>query len=77
MEIRQHLSESDEFIMKKWDEFTDVPFDESTTPSGFVLAEDWWVFKKGTDRKDIWRFFDRAYSRGVASLLYGDHEEKQ
>ena len=60
---------TDEFLEEKWNELTDVPFDEAAAPSGLVLAEDWRRFKKGTDREDIWRLFD-LHSKGVASLLY-------
>lgn len=64
---------SDEFLELKWSELTDVPFDKSATPSGLVLAEDWWRFKKGTDREEIWRFFD-MHSKGAAFLLYGKNK---
>lgn len=61
---------SDEFLEKKWNELADIPFDEAGTQSGLVLAEDWWLFQKGTDREDIWRLFD-LHSKGVVFLLYG------
>jgi hypothetical protein len=61
----------------RWREMDDVPFDESDeSPSGMILAEKWWVFQKGTDREDIWRWFGSKHSKGVEHLLYGGAEEK-
>ncbi len=59
----------DAFLFKKWKELEDVPFDDSGSESDMVLAEDWWCFKAGTEREDIWHFFDEHYSKGVAYLL--------
>ncbi len=61
----------DTLLEQKWKELTDIPFDEADTPSGLMLAEDWWLFQKRTDREDIWRFFDQ-HSKGIAYLLYGE-----
>ena len=61
---------SDADLEKKWEELSDIPFDEADTPSGLILAQDWWIFPKGTDREDIWRHFDNAHSKGVHHLLY-------
>lgn len=63
---------TDEELEEKWRELSDVPFDEadSPSPSGLILAKAWWVFPKGTDREDIWRYFDERHSRGVDYLLY-------
>lgn len=52
-----------------WDELTNVPFDEDAD-GNLVLAEDWRQFTKGTEREEIWHWFDNAYSRGVHYLLY-------
>lgn len=60
---------TDAEIENLWCDLTDVPFDE--LPDGrLVLAEDWKQFPAGTDREDIWHFFDRNHSKGVAYLLY-------
>ena len=53
-----------------WNELVDIPFDEADSPSGMVISRDWWIFKKGTDREDIWRYFDSVYSKGVSNLIY-------
>ena len=52
-----------------WTELTDIPFDE-TKEMDLVLAEDWYLFPKGTSRDEIWHWFDERHSKGVAWLLY-------
>lgn len=60
---------TDSQLEQMWLDLTDVPFDE-TEDGKLVLAEDWKQFPAGTDREDIWYFFDENYSKGVAYLLY-------
>jgi hypothetical protein len=69
--------EMDEFILRMWDDFSDAPFDESNTSSGLALSSDWHIFTKGTDREEIWHWFDSKYSKGVHNLLYGDDNTEQ
>ena len=59
---------ADEILVKKWEEMEDVPFDE--VDGELILAEDYWIFNKGTTREDIWEYFDVHYSKGVHWLLY-------
>ena len=59
---------TDSQLEQMWLDLTDVPFDE-TQDGRLVLAEDWEQFPAGTDREDIWQFFDDNYSKGVATLL--------
>ena len=54
----------DKPIEDKWRELEDVPFDDE------YLSENWWLFKKGTHREDIWHYFDEHHSKGVHYLLY-------
>ena len=54
-------------IEKLWNELTDIPFDESE--NDLVLSEDWFVFDKGTEREDIWHWFDEHHSKGVGWLM--------
>lgn len=61
----------DSYIEKKWDELTDVLFDEKENGE-LVLEEAWYMFEKGTSREDIWHWFDERHSEGIAYLLY-DH----
>ena len=59
-------SEDDAAIEKLWDELTDIPMDPETEK----MDTDWRFWKKGTDREDIWHWFDSHHSKGVAYLLY-------
>lgn len=58
-----------------WNELEDVPFDE-TEDGRLILAEDWRQFPKGTEREEIWKFFDKEHSMGVHWLLTreGDYD---
>lgn len=60
---------SNEEIEKKWLELTDIPFDEAENGE-LILAVNWWIFKQGTSRDDIWHFFDVNHKSGIAYLLY-------
>lgn len=71
-EEESERSERDRCLERKWKELEDIPFDEADSPSGLILAEDWWGFSKGTDREEIWHAFDDNHSKGVAFLLYGE-----
>ena len=48
-----------------WRDLVDIPIDEDER-----LEEDWFIFKKGTWREDIWHWFDKRHSKGVCYLLY-------
>ncbi|MCL2392919.1 MAG: hypothetical protein FWC66_10015 [Oscillospiraceae bacterium] len=61
---------TDEQLEKMWADLSDIPFDEADVPGDMVLAKDWCGFTKGTDRLEIWKFFDMHHSKGVAFLLY-------
>lgn len=49
-----------------WDHFADVPIDPETER----LVEDFFHWKQGTDREEIWHWFDQHHSQGVYYLLY-------
>lgn len=53
-------------VEKLWDEFTDVPMNPETE----CIEEDFYIWKKGTFREDIWHWFDDNHSNGVYYLLY-------
>ena len=53
-------------LKKLWDEFSDVPVDnDDCTERGFRH------FPKGTDRFEIWLWFDGLCPNGVVADLYG------
>ena len=62
--------DTDELIQDLWKSFSNVPFDDGE--KDLVLGQDWFIFEKGTEREDIWQWFDSHYSKGVVSLLYPD-----
>lgn len=51
-----------------WAQLGDVPMDPDTEK----LDEDWFIFPHGTDREEVWHWFDRRHSKGIAYLLYKD-----
>ena len=49
-----------------WNELTDVPMNPETEKMDAPFLS----FPIGTDREDIWHWFDERHSRGVSFLLY-------
>lgn len=52
-------------VEELWDNLTDVPIDPETEE----LDEPYYIWPKGTDKEDIWHWFDEHHSKGVAYLL--------
>lgn len=48
-----------------WNSLVDVPMNENEQ-----LEDDWFIFPKGTDKEEIWHWFDEQYSKDVSYLLY-------
>lgn len=67
--INDEMEYPDYKLEKLWDDLEDVPFDENNEGE-FILSEKWRHFPKGTEREDIWRFFDEQHSQGVVWLMY-------
>ena len=60
---------TDEQLKELWEELSDIPFEEDE--DGWLLLEnDWFVFKAGTEREEIWYWFDERYSKGVHALMF-------
>jgi len=59
---------TDADIAAKWHELQSVDFVEAESPSGLILAEAWWIFPRGVDRDDLWAWFDKNHSYGLAYL---------
>lgn len=55
----------DVVVKELWDNFADVPIDPETEE----LDEPYYIWPKGTDKEDIWHWFDEHHSKGVAYLL--------
>ena len=47
-----------------WNELGDIPVDDDG-----IIQESFLWWPKGTDREDIWRWFDEKYPGGVAKLM--------
>lgn len=62
------LKERDNKLEDAWAQFGDVPMDPETEK----MEEPFACFPAGTEREEIWRWFDQRHSKGVAYLLYRD-----
>jgi hypothetical protein len=60
---------TDEILEQKWQELKGIPCNESDSPFGLILAEDWWIFQEGADVRDVYHFFNENHSKGVDHLL--------
>lgn len=62
------LQERDRALEDLWDQFGDVPMNPETE----CIEEKFMEWEPGTHREEVWKWFDRRHSKGVAYLLYGD-----
>lgn len=62
-------STTEETLEEKWEELENILFDEDEENKELYLSCDWFVFKKGTWREDVWCWFDKNHSKGVAYLM--------
>ena len=62
------IKNRDEILEGLWRDFGDVPINPETER----IEEEFMGFPTGTDRKEIWRWFDDRHSRGVGYLMYRD-----
>jgi len=60
----------DRVLEQLWAEFADVPMNPETE----CMDAPFLHFPAGTEREDIWHWFDERYSLGVVNLLYGGDE---
>lgn len=63
------IDSRDRLLEYAWQTLTDVNIDEDEK-----TEQNWFIFPAGTDKEEIWHWFDERYSKGVAGLLYGDEE---
>lgn len=64
----ESLSDRDKALEDLWDQFADIPMDPATEK----MEAEFLHFPAGTDREEIWKWFDERYSKGVVQLLYRD-----
>jgi len=62
------LEYRDDLLEDYWADLADIPVDPDTDK----LEEPFMSFPAGTDKEDVWRWFDERHSKGVAYLLYHD-----
>lgn len=62
------LRDRDTELEELWEQFGDVPMDLDTE----CIEESFLDFPAGTNREDVWRWFDQRHSKGVAYLMYKD-----
>lgn len=58
--------ERDRHLESLWCELADVPMD----PEMETIETAFYIFSAGTSREEIWKWFDKHYSKGVACLLH-------
>ena len=61
---------TDRQLERLWEEFGDVLIDYSDEFPDGALADDWFIFDAGTDKMDVWYWFDDRYSKGVYGLMF-------
>lgn len=62
------LRDRDEELEELWGEFADVPMNPETE----CIEEPFMGWGAGINREEIWHWFDKRHSKGVAYLLYRD-----
>lgn len=62
------LQDRDEELEALWDQFADIPMNPETE----CIEEPFMGWGAGIHREEIWHWFDRRHSKGVAYLLYRD-----
>ena len=67
--VMETIESRDKKLEELWDDFANVAFDEDDD-GRLILSEQWRCFEAGTQREDIWHWFDERYSKGVYALLY-------
>ena len=63
---KESPEERDRHLESLWKELEDVPMNPKTE----TIEAPFYIFSAGTNREEIWRWFDQHYSRGVAYLLH-------
>lgn len=56
----------DSLLEDLWKTLTNVPMNPDTED----MEDDWFIFPVGTNREEIWNWFDEQHSKGVAYLMY-------
>lgn len=65
------LEQRDKVLEQWWEVLADIPINPDTEQT----EEQFLHFPVGTDREEIWHWFDKRHSNGVAYLLYSGAED--
>lgn len=57
---------NDEYLENLWNEFLNIAIDGNNN-----IDSDFYIWNKGTAKNDIWLWFDRSHSKGLAEGLMG------
>lgn len=60
------LRDRDQQLLELWNQFSDIPMNPETEK----MEQQFLHFPAGTDREEIWKWFDERHSKGVVHLLY-------
>lgn len=61
------LRDRDEYLEDLWWQLEDIPMNPETE----CIDAPFFIWSQGTHREEIWHWFDKRYSRGVAALVEG------
>lgn len=71
LEEIESLQDRDNALEKLWEQLEDIPMN----PDDECIEAPFLHFPVGTEREEIWHWFDERHSKGVAYLLYGGVED--
>ena len=57
---------TDKELEKLWSDFGDIPINDDNDEE---IEQDFHIWKKGTDRFEIWYWFDEHHTKGLAKGL--------
>lgn len=60
----------DKAVEKLWEQLEDIPMNTETE----CIEQPFFHFPEGSSKDEIWKWFDKHYSKGVASLVDGNCE---
>ena len=72
----ENESMTDKAIENLWDELADIPVFEDEEGNMCIDIE-WNGWKRGTDREEIWKWFDEHHSKGVGWLMNERNHRKE
>lgn len=56
----------DNTLDKLWEELSDVPLDNT----GEIIEDDFYIWKKGTLKEEIWHWFDERVQDGIGNRYF-------